>query len=239
MTSFVICASVGPGSSAVAASCKISESYRQNDSITQATRLQCAIPPRPARSRSGSRVSDRSGPRLDKPDGQKYIFPMAELVCPFPERSVVVRPEAVIDTRRIRVVEDAASKEQIAIGGSGTRLRNRLVIRARLDKPAASTLRAPGLTSTSSTQPGISSHRHDLASSRPSRRRRTRSCASGTPRCMGSGGASGMGVWNAADTHTIQYRLYCQIERDVFTDGVLHQFDVAADAEVKPIPGGW
>src|SRR5438309_5784868 len=37
----------------------------------------------------------------------------------------------------------------------------------------------------------------------------------------------------------VQYRLYRQIDNRVFTDGVLHQFEVPADAAVRPIPGGW
>ena len=37
----------------------------------------------------------------------------------------------------------------------------------------------------------------------------------------------------------INYGLYCQIPEQVFSDGVLHQFDVPADAEVRPILGGW
>jgi hypothetical protein len=38
---------------------------------------------------------------------------------------------------------------------------------------------------------------------------------------QGSGGGSGMGVWSRPDAHTVQYRLYCQVRGQVFTDGVL------------------
>jgi YihY family inner membrane protein len=44
---------------------------------------------------------------------------------------------------------------------------------------------------------------------------------------------SGMGVWSRPDAHTIQYRLYCQVRGQIFTDGVLHQFDVAADEDAR------
>jgi hypothetical protein len=56
---------------------------------------------------------------------------------------------------------------------------------------------------------------------------------------QGSGGGSGAGVWWSPDAHLVQYRLYCQVGEQVFTDGVLHQFEVPADAEVRPIPGSW
>ena len=53
----------------------------------------------------------------------------------------------------------------------------------------------------------------------------------------GSGGGSGMGLWSRPDAHTIQYRLYCQtkasgVPTQIFTDGVLHEFEVPADEEV-------
>ena len=38
--------------------------------------------------------------------------------------------------------------------------------------------------------------------------------------------------------HTVQYRLYCQVRGQVFTDGVLHQFEVPADEDVRRGPGG-
>jgi hypothetical protein len=53
---------------------------------------------------------------------------------------------------------------------------------------------------------------------------------------QGSGGGSGMGAWSRPDAHTVQYRLYCQVGRQVFTDGVLHQFEVPADDDVHRGP---
>ena len=55
---------------------------------------------------------------------------------------------------------------------------------------------------------------------------------------QGSGGGSGTGVWRP-DAHSVQYWLYCQMGEQIFTDGLLHQFDVPPDAEVRPIPGSW
>jgi hypothetical protein len=47
------------------------------------------------------------------------------------------------------------------------------------------------------------------------------------------------GVWSRPDAHTVQYRLYCQVRGNVFTDGVLHQFEVPADEDVRrPGSGG-
>jgi hypothetical protein len=51
--------------------------------------------------------------------------------------------------------------------------------------------------------------------------------------------SSGAGVWFRADAHTVQYRLYCQMNDTLYTDGVLHQFEVAADAEVRPARISW
>jgi len=53
---------------------------------------------------------------------------------------------------------------------------------------------------------------------------------------QGSGGGSGMGVWSRPDAHTVQYRLYCEVDGQVFTDGVLHQFEVPADEDVRRSP---
>ena len=55
-----------------------------------------------------------------------------------------------------------------------------------------------------------------------------------------TGGGSGIGVWSRPDAHTIQYRLYCKAKRPVFeaqapvfTDGVLHEFEVPADEDAS------
>ena len=45
-----------------------------------------------------------------------------------------------------------------------------------------------------------------------------------------------MGAWSRPDAHTVQYRLYCERAGQVFTDGVLHQFEVPADEDVRRVP---
>ena len=56
---------------------------------------------------------------------------------------------------------------------------------------------------------------------------------------QGSGGGSGAGVWFRPDAHTVQYRLYCQLGDTLYTDGILHQFEVPADMEVTPRGTAW
>jgi len=42
--------------------------------------------------------------------------------------------------------------------------------------------------------------------------------------------------WSRPDAHTVQYRLYCRVRGQVFTDGVLHQLAVPADEDApKPV----
>ena len=54
---------------------------------------------------------------------------------------------------------------------------------------------------------------------------------------QGSGGGSGMGAWSRPNAHAVQYRLYSRRDGQVFTDGVLHQFDVPADEDVQSATG--
>jgi hypothetical protein len=165
-------------------------------------------------------------------------FAVTDGGSPVPERSVVPRSNTRIDARWVHVVEDAASKQQVALGASGSRLRTALVVRAQVDQPSdlagvwadVHVFDAMGellhavtvaLEPNSQTQPAAASRLWD-AEIYP-----------------GSGGASGMGVWSRPDAHTVNYRLYAQIGDQLFSDGVLHQFDVPADTEVRPVPGGW
>src|SRR5262249_44882493 len=50
--------------------------------------------------------------------GQNYRFPVADRDLPVPEQSVALRPEAIIDSSRIQVVEDAAAKARTRPGSS-------------------------------------------------------------------------------------------------------------------------
>src|SRR5262249_27622690 len=49
---------------------------------------------------------------------------------------------------------------------------------------------------------------------------------------LGSGGVSG-NVWPRADVRTVQYRVYYEVNGSVFTDGILHQVSLPADAEIS------
>jgi hypothetical protein len=151
---------------------------------------------------------------------------------------VVLRPAAEIDSSRIRVVEDAAGKEQIAIGGSGTRLRTGLVVRALIHGPSEATSAWADVHVFDATDDLIHTGTITLDQAE----------SQGGEDVLrywdaevyqGSGGASGMGVWARPDAHTIQYRVYSRIDDHVYTNGVLHQFDLPADTEVRPTPGGW
>src|SRR5262249_51780923 len=48
---------------------------------------------------------------------------------------------------------------------------------------------------------------------------------------LGSGGVPGS-VWPRADARKLQYRLYYEVNGSVFTDGILHQAAIPADAGV-------
>jgi len=50
----------------------------------------------------------------------------------------------------------------------------------------------------------------------------------------GSGGGSGMGAWFLPDARKLQYRLYYEVDGQVFTDGLLHQHEIDEDALAAP-----
>ena len=170
--------------------------------------------------------------------GQNYTFPVAIEGLPIPERSVALRPDAVVDTRRVRVVEDNASKEQIALRPGGTRLRTGLVVRACIGEPTASAVVWADVHVFDATGELINagSISLEIGEQLTTDEELRIWDAEVYP---GSGGASGMGVWSRPDAHTVHYRIYCQIDNQIFTDGVLHQLEVPADTDVRPIPGGW
>jgi hypothetical protein len=170
--------------------------------------------------------------------GQNFTFPVTDIGLPVPERSVVLRSDARIDAARIHLVEGAASKNQVNLGASGSRLQTALVVRAHVKEPSA--LAAVWADVHVFDAMGELLHAVTIALE-PN----TQADAASPLRLWdadvypGSGRASGMGVWSRPDAHTINYRLYCQTRDQVISDGVLHQFDVPADVEVHPIPGGW
>ena len=173
----------------------------------------------------------------DSRHGQNYSFVVVGEGLPVPEPSVAPRARATVDPRKIRVVEDAASKEQTVMGTAARRLHTGLVVRALIGDVAAPTdvwadLHVFDAAGELIHAGNVTLQHHD-------------STVHGElfvwedEIYQGSGGGSGMGVWSRPDAHTIQYRLYCQPHKSVpqtqaqfFTDGVLHEFEVPADEDV-------
>jgi len=184
---------------------------------------------------------ERRGPTggdgWDSRYGQNYRFPVVDEGLPIPEQSVIVRREAAIDPTRIQVVQDAAAKAA-ETGPSGTALRTDLRISARITQPTPLTTAWADVHVFDASCELIHSCTIELNRPEPESAH-TITCTWSANVYQGSGGGSGVGVWARPDAHAVQYRLYCQIGEDVFTDGVLHQFEVAPDAEVRPIPGSW
>jgi Family of unknown function (DUF6209) len=169
--------------------------------------------------------------------GLNYRFPVGREGLPVPEQSVALRPEAIIDPSRIHVVDDAAAKAQ-ASSSSGFALRTDLRLSAEITRPTQFTTAWADTHVFDAT--GELIHRDTLELHRPeavSAETLTHTWSASV--YQGSGGGSGTGVWSRPDAHSVQYRLYCQMGEQVFTDGVLHQFDLPADSEVRPIAGSW
>jgi Family of unknown function (DUF6209) len=184
------------------------------------------------------RRSPTGPPGWDSRYGRNYTFPVLRDGLPLPEQSVALRPEAIVDSSRIQVVRDAAAKAQTGSGPSGSALRTDLRVSARISRPTELTTAWADIHVFDSMCELI--HQNTVALHKPeavSADIITHTWSASV--YQGSGGGSGTGVWSRPDAHSVQYRLYCQVGEQVFTDGVLHQFDVPPDAEVRPIPGSW
>jgi len=180
---------------------------------------------------------ERRGPAgttaWDSRYGQNYTFDVSGEGLPIPKRSVEARPESLIDLSKIRVVEDTAAKEE---AGRGTSVRTLLAVHALTGDAAAAADTWADVHVFDAA--GELIHAGSAALKQPK--------GNGDPALrvwedevyQGSGGGSGMGVWSRPDAHTVQYRLYCQLRGRVFTDGVLHQFEVPADADAGRDPDG-
>jgi hypothetical protein len=170
--------------------------------------------------------------------GQNYRFAVTPRGLPLPERSVDLRPQAQVDPTRIRVVEDTASKAHAPSGAGGAALRTGLTIRAHVG-PSSSPLTAWADIHVFDASDDLI-HAGTIAL-----QKLERAPAAGEELewhadvYQGSGGGSGAGVWFRPDAHTVQYRLYCQVQDTLYTDGILHQFDVPTDAEVRPPGTAW
>ena len=175
-----------------------------------------------------------SGPTgWDSRYGQNYAFTLAPEGLPVPEPAVSLRAQAIVDASRIRVVHDMASK-----GTGGSAVHTGLTIRAQVATRPAPLSAWTDVHVFDGTDQLI--HAGTLNLQPPEARPEgTAEQTWKTEVYQGSGGGSGLGVWSRPDAHTVQYRLYCETSEGVFTDGVMHEFDVPPDAEVRPIPGGW
>jgi hypothetical protein len=183
---------------------------------------------------------ERRGPAgpdgWDSRYGQNYTFPVVRDGLPVPEQSVALRPDALIDRGRIRVVQDAAAKAQTTLGSCGSALQTELRVSAQISRPTELTTAWADIHVFDATWELI--YRETIALRRPDSVDADKTTHTWSASVyQGSGGGSGAGVWSRPDAHAVQYRLYCQVGEQLFTDGVLHQFDVPPDAEVRPIPG--
>jgi hypothetical protein len=149
--------------------------------------------------------------------GQNYRFTVTPSGLPMPERSVVLRPEAIIDPARVRVVEPEPCTE------SG------VTIRAEIAAPSGLLAAWADVHVFDATDDLIHSVTIPL-------RRSDARPADGSVLVWEATvyQGSGAGVWFRPDAHTVQYRLYCQVDDSLYTDGVLRQFEVPAGTEARP-----
>src|SRR5947209_18504131 len=155
--------------------------------------------------------------------GQNYTFDVCREGLPIPTRSVALRRESLIDLNKIRVVDDTATKEE---AGRGMSVRTLLAVRALAGHPAAAADTWADVHVFDASSELI--HAGTVIFQRPERAADPALRVWEDDVYQGSGGGSGMGAWSRPDAHTVQYRLYCQVGGQVFTDGVLHQFEVPA-----------
>jgi hypothetical protein len=164
--------------------------------------------------------------------GQNYRFAVTPSGLPVPEQSVVMRQEAKVDPATIRVVDDTATKQQA--GARGATLQTAVSIHAQIQQ-ASSRLSAWADVHVFDAFDELV-HTATITLEGPEE-----VPTPGQERAwhadvyQGSGGGSGAGVWSRPDAHTVQYRLYCQLKGTLYTDGILHQFDVPSDTEVRPV----
>ena len=151
-----------------------------------------------------------------------------------PLRVQVARSKAVKDSERISVVADAASKEPVVTGASGKRLRTELAIRALVP----SSRKAPEVWADVHVFDAVGEviHSGTVPLSRQGSSDEGVLFEWQDEIYGGSGGGSGMGVWFRPDAQLVQYRLYAAVGDRLFTDGVLHQFEVPADEVVRRKP---
>jgi len=170
--------------------------------------------------------------------GRNYRFSVTPDGLPVPEASVSLRPDAIVDPSQISVVDDAASKTQVATSATGSALGTELKISAKITGADSSTVAWADVHIFDATDDVVHTDTIELQGPVLPSEQSVVETWSATV-YQGSGGGSGAGVWSRPDVHSVQYRLYCRTRDRLFSDGVLHQFDLPPDAEVRPIPGSW
>ena len=167
--------------------------------------------------------------------GQNYSFAVMAAGLAVPEPAVALRDDALLRPGMIRVIDDAATKETTAVGSSGRRLRTGLFVRAVV---AATAIDAWADIHVFDAAAELIHIGQVILQRREESETDTRIFVWEGDVYQGSGGGSGLGVWSRPDAQTLQYRLYCRVKNaapepgeTVFTDGVLHEFDVPADAD--------
>ena len=174
------------------------------------------------------------GSDWDSRYGQNYVFDVVSDGLPIPKQSLAIRDEAIVDVGTIRVVHDTATKEQVGMGASGRRLRTLLTVRALVEPGDDAADAWADVQVFDATGDLIQAG--SLAIDPPPGDDNPAARVWDDEVYQGSGGGSGMGAWSRPNAHMVQYRLYSRVGRHVFTDGLLHEFDVPADEDVSHSP---
>jgi hypothetical protein len=175
------------------------------------------------------------GPNLPEtePDGP-YHFEVNGDGLPVPEPTVRARTDARVDVSRVKVVEDVASKVHVSGTSGSSRLETSLRMRVQMTRVAASVTAWVDVHVFDATGALVDARTEMLRASNDGPHSAEMTNWQATV-YQGSGGGSGVGVWWQPDAHTLQYRVYWKLDDDVFTDGVLHELEIAPDAEASVI----
>lgn len=165
--------------------------------------------------------------------GDNYWYPVLSQVPTIPSQPVSYRWGAISNLEMVHLLTDAAGKIKYVFGmpqfPAGTELRTVLRVQARVRNLAFF------------KNVWLDVHLFDgddrLIHSETFTMQFLGSDTGGTDRFgfddvvyHGSGGGSGMGAWFRPDARKLQYRLYYEVNGQVFTDGLLHQYEIDEDA---------
>jgi hypothetical protein len=163
--------------------------------------------------------------------GQNYTFDVSREGLPIPMRSVAMRPDSLVDLNKVRVAEDTATKEEARLGMS---VRTLLVIRALTEDPAAAADTWADVHVFDAS--GELIHAGTVVFERPKRTADPALRVWEDDVYQGSGGGPGWGRGPARRPHG-PVPTVLRGGGQMFTDGVLHQFEVPPDEDVRRAPG--